>query len=148
MQHSPHPHWFYYSNNIRKICTNYTVSFNLLFTPSLIGPNTVLSTMFSNTLSLRSSLNVSKWICRSLSLCTQHENSFMMKSSLPPPNLYQHSLSATQRLLIQHIRRRKTNLRWCLLRWQATSSVVFACKVSEIVFVSTIRDSPNECSVL
>jgi hypothetical protein len=85
--------WFYYSDNIWQ--HEYKLHNSSLYSflqppvpPSLLHPKILLSALFPNTLSLCSSLNVSKGTCRSLSLCTitQNENSFSMKSSSPPPN--------------------------------------------------------------
>jgi hypothetical protein len=62
MSHPSHSSWFYHANNIgwvRIIQLRMTQLPPLPCYPALLGPNILLSTLFSNTLSLHSSLNVS-----------------------------------------------------------------------------------------
>ena len=50
--------WIIYGKEYKSLSSHH-VLFSTQVTSSLLGPNTLLSTLFSNTLSLRSSLNVS-----------------------------------------------------------------------------------------
>ena len=61
MPHTPHSSWFYHSHNngwaVQIISSSLCCFLHSPVTPSLLGPN-ILNTLWSNTLSLRSSLNV------------------------------------------------------------------------------------------
>ena len=68
MPHPSHSSPLYRPNNIEKytsFCSSLCSFFHSLVTSSLLGPNILLNTLFSNTLSLHSPLNVSYQVSHS-----------------------------------------------------------------------------------